>query len=538
MAIFALQIGIPLNDRIMFCERMRRDCYAETDLTFLFTISNIISKSQDINKDLELVLDSLCRFVHAQYSMITIINRNFSTIQISAAYGLTDEEKHRGVYHIGEGIIGEVVRTQKAIIIPDIAKDPNFLNKTGIATDSDLKTAFLCVPIVSDEEIAGTLSIHKQYSRTVDFTPELKFMNLVGLMVARNVAIRQKQIEEMEELRAENKRLKETPVSKRPDNIVGNSSLMNDLYGLIEKVAPINTTVMIRGESGVGKELIAEAIHKASARKNGPFVKVNCSALPETLIESELFGHEKGSFTGANTQHVGRFEMADGGTIFLDEIGDVPLSIQVKLLRVLQQRQFERVGGTKTIDVNVRVITATNRNLEEMIKQNQFREDFYYRINVFPIYVPALRDRRADIPILVDHFIDKLNRLNGTSVKRITSGALDLLMVYHWPGNIRELENVIERAMVLSTDGVIRSYSLPPTLQTAASSGTPSKGALNNVLEKVERQMILDTLIATRGNSAKAAQNLGITERIMGLRVQKYNIDLQNYKHLSDDDNN
>lgn len=522
----------------MFCERMKRDCYAETDLTFLFTISNIINRSQNINKDLELVLASLCQFLNAQYSMITIINRNVSMIEISAAYGLTDAEKLRGVYKIGEGIIGEVVRTQKAKIIHDVSKDPHFLNKTGIATDSLLKTAFLCIPIISEEEITGTLSIHKQYTKTVDFSPELKFMNLVGLMVGRSVAIRQKQIEEMEELRAENRRLRESPSPKRPDNIVGNSSLMNDLYNLIEKVAPTNTTVMIRGESGVGKELIAEAIHKASSRRNGPFVKVNCSALPETLIESELFGHEKGSFTGANTQHVGRFEMADGGTIFLDEIGDVPLSIQVKLLRVLQQRQFERVGGSKTIDINVRVITATNRKLEEMIRENQFREDFYYRINVFPIYVPALRERRADLPILVDHFIEKLNRMNGTSVKRITSGALDLLMTYHWPGNIRELENVIERAMVLSSDNVIRSYSLPPTLQSAASSGTPSKGTLNNVLEKVEKQMILDTLIATRGNSAKAAQQLGITERIMGLRIQKYQIDVQNYKHLSYDDNN
>lgn len=522
----------------MFCERTKRNCFAESDLTFLFTISDIISKSQNINKDLELVLANLCKFLNAQYSMITIINRNVATIEISAAYGLTDEEKHRGVYKIGEGIIGEVVRTKKAKIIADVSKDPNFLNKTGVAGDLVHNMAFLCIPVISEEEITGTLSIHKYYSRVTDFSPELKFMNLVGLLIGKNVALRQKQIEEMEQLRAENRRLKESPLAHRPDNIVGNSSLMNDLYGMIEKVAPINTTVMIRGESGVGKELIAEAIHRASARKNGPFIKVNCSALPETLIESELFGHEKGSFTGANSQHVGRFEMADGGTIFLDEIGDVPLSIQVKLLRVLQQRQFERVGGTKTIDVNVRVITATNRNLEDMIKENKFREDFYYRINVFPIYVPALRERRADIPILVDHFIDKLNRINGTAVKRITSGALDLLMMYHWPGNIRELENVIERAMVLSSDNVIRSYTLPPTLQTAASSGTSSKGTLNNVLEKVEKQMILDTLIATRGNSAKAAQTLGITERIMGLRIQKYQIDVQNYKHLSDDDNN
>ena len=520
----------------MYCEKMKRDCFAEIDLTFLFDVSNIITNSHDIHKDLESVLAKLCEFLSAQHSMITILNRNFSTILIGAAYGLTEEEKNRGVYQIGEGIVGKVVRSKKAMIIPDISANDIFLNKMGVVTDTPYKTAFLCIPIISNDQIRGTLSIHKRHRGNIDFSSELKFMNVVGLLIARNVAMRQKQIEELEELRAENRRLKgASPV--KPDNIEGNSSLMRDLYELIHKVAPTNTTVMIRGESGVGKELIAEAIHKASSRAKGPFIKVNCSALPETLIESELFGHEKGSFTGANDQHVGRFEMANGGTIFLDEIGDVPLSIQVKLLRALQQRQFERVGGTKTISVNVRVITATNRNLEEMIKQNSFREDFYYRINVFPIYVPSLRERRADIPILVDHFIDKLNKANGTSVKRITSGALDLLMIYHWPGNIRELENVIERSMVLSSDNVIRSYHLPPTLQSASSSGTNSKGSLNMVMEKVEKQMIIDTLISTRGNSAKAASLLGITERIIGLRILKYDLDVQKYKHLSDDDN-
>jgi Nif-specific regulatory protein len=318
-----------------------------------------------------------------------------------------------------------------------------------------------------------------------------------------------------------------------PDNIVGNSSLMHDLYQMIDRVSPTNCTVMIRGESGVGKELIAEAIHKASPRSRKPFIKVNCSALPETLIESELFGHEKGSFTGADRAHTGRFELADGGTIFLDEIGDVPLQIQVKLLRVLQQRQFERVGGTKTITVDVRIITATNRNLEEMLKDNSFREDFYWRINVFPIYVPALRERKADITILTDHFIEKINRQNNMHIKRITGGALDLLLLYSWPGNIRELENVLERAMIMTTDNVIHSYNLPPTLQTAVSSDTVHKGTLEMVLGKVEKQMITDTLIACRGNMTKAATQLGISERIIGLRVKKYGINPQNYKALS-----
>jgi Nif-specific regulatory protein len=447
---------------------------------------------------------------------------------------LTSEEKRRGVYKIGEGIIGEVVRIEKPIVIPDVSKSDKFLNKTGLKLQENQIMAFLCVPIIIKSEITGTLSIHKIHQNIDDFSPEIKFLNIVGMLIGKNVSIRRKQIEELAELRKENLRLKGEK-SFKPDNIIGNSSLMHDLYGLIQKVAPTNSSVMIRGESGVGKELIAEAIHNASSRANKPFIKVNCSALPETLIESELFGHEKGAFTGASSAHPGRFEMANGGTIFLDEIGDVPQSIQVKLLRVLQQRQLERVGGTKTIDVDVRIITATNRNLEEMIHKNEFREDFYYRINVFPIFVPSLRERRADIPILIDHFIQKLNRRNGTDIKRVTSSALDMLMMYSWPGNIRELENVIERAMIISTDSVIHSYNLPPTLQTGVSSDTVGRGTLRNVLGKVEKQIIIDTLIATKGNISKAALQLGVTERIMGLRIKVYDLNISQYKHLSND---
>lgn len=518
----------------MYCDKMRRNCYAETDLTFLVNISNAIGHSKDIYKDLELVLDELCKFLGAQYSMITIVDRNYDKIMISAAHGLTREEKSRGVYNIGEGIIGEVVQTETPIVIEDISKNPKFLNKTGVKKNNSQMMAFLCIPIILKNEITGTLSIHKAHQGIMDFSAEIKFLNIVGMLIGKNVSIRRKHIEELEELRKENIKLKGGKSSK-PDNIIGNSSLMNDLYNLIKKVAPTNSTVMIRGESGVGKELIAEAIHNASNRASKPFIKVICSALPENLIESELFGHEKGSFTGANSSHTGRFEMANGGTIFLDEIGDVPLSIQIKLLRVIQQRQIERVGGTKTINIDVRIITATNKNLEEMIKQDAFREDFYYRINVFPIYVPALRERRADIPILIDHFIAKLNKRNGTNVKRITGGALDMLMMYSWPGNIRELENVIERAMILTSDDVIHSYNLPPTLQTGVSSNTVGKGALNSILERVEKQLIIDTLIAVRGNITKAAGQLGVTERIMGLRIAKYNIQVQDYKSLTNE---
>ena len=305
---------------------------------------------------------------------------------------------------------------------------------------------------------------------------------------------------------------------------------MRDVYSLVSMVAETNSTVLIRGESGIGKELIADAIHFSSPRAKKNFIKVNCSALPETLIESELFGHEKGAFTGAEARRKGRFELADGGTIFLDEIGDIPLSTQVKLLRLIQQREFERLGGTETIKVDVRIVCATNRNLEEMIQNNEFREDLYYRINVFPIFVPPLRDRRNDIPSLVDHFIDKFNKRNNAKIIRITTSALNMLMVYRWPGNIRELENCIERASILSQDNVIHSYNLPPSLQTADSTNTKASGGLMFTVEQVEKQLIREALVSSKGNIAKAAEELKVTERMLGIRLKKYNIDAWRFK--------
>lgn len=313
-------------------------------------------------------------------------------------------------------------------------------------------------------------------------------------------------------------------------NMIGNSAKMRDVFNLVEMVSRTSSTVLIRGESGIGKELIADAIHYSSARREKPIVKVNCSALPDSLIESELFGYEKGAFTGAEMLRKGRFEMADGGTIFLDEIGDLPAQTQVKLLRFLQERQFERLGGTKTISVDVRIIVATNRDLEKIIAEGTFREDLFYRINVFPIFIPPLRERRDDIPALVDHFIDKFNKNNGTNIKRITTTAIEMLMVYMWPGNVRELENVIERACILTTDEVIHSYNLPPTLQTANSSETSAEGGLMAMLDRVECQLIREALTTTKGNIAQAAKNLNVTERILGMRVKKYRLEPAMFK--------
>ncbi|MFW6371212.1 MAG: sigma-54 interaction domain-containing protein, partial [Bacteroidota bacterium] len=318
----------------------------------------------------------------------------------------------------------------------------------------------------------------------------------------------------------------------RPKGMVGSSGKMRDVYGLISMVAPTSSTVLIRDESGSGKELIASSIHTNSQREQGPMVKVNCSALPDSLIESELFGHEKGAFTGADQRRAGRFELANGGTIFLDEIGDLPQATQVKILRILQEREFERLGGTETIRVDVRIIAATNRNLEELIEKGNFREDLFYRINVFPLFLPPLRDRREDIPLLVDHFIEKFNKRNDAAVKRITTTALNMLMVYAWPGNIRELENCIERACILTRDGVIHSYQLPPTLQTADSTDTRSGGGLMDSVERIEKQLIIEALTSMGGNITRAAQQLKVTERMLGTRVKKYGIDVWRFKKI------
>jgi Nif-specific regulatory protein len=290
-------------------------------------------------------------------------------------------------------------------------------------------------------------------------------------------------------------------------------------------VADSDTTVLLRGESGTGKELVAHAIHYASSRSHKPFIKVNCAALPETIIESELFGHEKGAFTGALHERKGRFELAHGGTLFLDEIGDLSMMTQIKLLRVLQEREFERVGGVETIKADVRIIAATNRNLEELIAKNLYREDLYYRLNVFPMHIPPLRERKTDILLLADHFVDKYGKTAGRNIRRISTPAIDMLMAYHWPGNVRELENCIERAVVMSNDDVIHGHHLPPTLQTAEASGTTIAGTLDESLESVERELLIEALKSSRGNMAKAARLIGITERRMGLRIQKYGID-------------
>jgi len=304
---------------------------------------------------------------------------------------------------------------------------------------------------------------------------------------------------------------------------------MQIVYDQIAQVSKSAATVLIEGETGTGKELVAHAIHYNSDRADQPFIKAHCAALPESIIESELFGHVKGAFTGANTDRKGRFELAHGGTLFLDEIGDLSPSIQIMLLRVLQEREFERVGGTETIKVNVRMVVATNKDLQAMVNEGKFREDLFYRLHVFPLYVPPLRKRKADIVLLADHFLEKYAKESSKDIRRLSSAAIDMIMSYHWPGNVRELENVIERSVLVAEGDVIHPHHLPPTLQTAEASGTGSKGHLNDLVEAYERDLILDALKSSRGNMASAARSLGTTQRIMGYKVSKLGIEAKKY---------
>jgi len=501
-------------------------------LPILFQISQIISESEDMAASLTIILKVMQTRMHIVRGMVTLYDRESSQIFIHESFGLTEEQKARGIYAPGEGITGKVVESGQAIVIPEVRNSPSFLNRTQVHTDgTDLNFSFFCVPILHGRKVLGTISAERIYANRRLLKQDVELMATVASMIAPAVELYLLENIDKVRLEAENRRLHNALKERfKPSNIIGNSKPMQDVYDLIHKVAVTKATVLVLGESGVGKELVANAIHYNSATADGPFVKFNCAALPENIVESELFGHEKGSFTGAVAMRKGRFELADGGTIFLDEVGELSLPIQAKLLRILQERSFERVGGIRPVKVDLRIIAATNRNLPEMVAAGTFREDLYYRLNVFPITIPPLRERGSDVILLADHFVARFAEDSGTPVKRISTPALNMLMAYHWPGNVRELENVIERSVILSEDGVIHGYNLPPSLQTSAESGTGFGLGLEAKLSAVEYEMIVEALKNNQGNVTEAARELCLTRRILGLRMEKYGISYKNYR--------
>ena len=498
-------------------------------LSTLLEVSQALSGTLNLRSGLHRVLEVLAKHHGTVRGLVTLLRDN-GELHIEASDGI-DAPSHAVRYRVGEGIIGKVVESSRPVVVPRVSKEPTFLNRASKRPELPKEElSFICVPILVNRRAVGALGVDLRFNPDRDYDRYVKFLGVAASSIAQAVKIQRLVEEDKKRLVDENTHLRQE-LKERYDfsTIIGTSGPVRQMYEQMAQVAPTNTTVLIRGESGTGKELIAHSIHYNSPRANKPFVKVSCGALPDSLIESELFGYERGAFTGAEQRKKGRFELAEGGTLFLDEIGDINLNTQVKLLRVLQEREFERLGSTETVKVNVRLLTATNKDMERAIASGTFREDLYYRLNVFTIFVPPLRERKADLLLLVDHFLEKFSREHHKSIKRISTPAIDMLMSYHWPGNVRELENTLERAVLMCDGQVVHGHHLPPSLQTAEASGTVTRVSLSDAVAGFEKDLIQDALKTTRGNRAKAARLLDTTERVLNYKVRKYAIDVRRF---------
>jgi Nif-specific regulatory protein len=521
-----MKTGTKLQAAIATADRKVREARR---LSTLLEVSQALAGTLDFKSALHRVLEILGKHHGAVRSMVTLLHDGELTVE--ASDGL-DPSSRAVKYRLGEGITGRVVETGRPVVVPRVSSEPLFLGKAARRPElAREELSFVCVPIILNRKTVGALGVDLKFKKDRDYERSTKVFGIVSSMIAQALKVQQSIEEERARLVAENSHLRQE-LKERYDfsNIIGTSGPVRQMYEQVAQVAPTNTTVLVRGESGTGKELIAHAIHYNSLRSKKPFIKVSCAALPESLIESELFGYEKGAFTGADSRKKGRFELAEGGTLFLDEIGDINLATQVKLLRVLQEREFERLGGTETIKVNVRLIAATNKDIEKAIAAGTFREDLFYRLNVFTIFVPPLRERKADLLLLADHFLEKFSREHGKIIKRISTPAIDMFMSYHWPGNVRELENALERAVLMCDGQVVHAHHLPPSLQTAEASGTITRVSLHDAVVAYEKDLIQDALKSTRGNRAKAARLLNTTERVLNYKVRNYSVDVSRFK--------
>ena len=503
------------NVRLVF-QKMK----PQRSIDFVGTIEAVIQSlagSADVRTNVRSALAALSEGVGARYAFFANSDDD-DALHLAETFGLSLSEFRRLESNLNEPSFGDVIETNG----PGRIDSEPF----GLST---AKSLIICVPAAAGKRISGIVGIGIEPTRDCEAIEKVTFV--AAAMIAQTMRIEHAIRGEREKLREENLHLKQELKEKYDfTNIIGNSNPMKLVYEQISQVAKSNATVLLRGESGTGKEMIANAIHYNSLRSRKPFVKINCAAIPETLIESELFGHEKGAFTGAERLKKGRFELADGGTLFLDEIGDLPIQTQIKLLRVLQEREFERIGGTETIKSNIRLVTATNKNLEEAISKGDFREDLYYRLNVFSIFLPPLRERKSDILLLAEHFLEKYEIEHNKRIRRISTPAIDMLMSYHFPGNVRELENAIERAVLVCDSNVIHGHNLPPTLQTAEVSGTVTDVTFASAVAAFERDLIQDALKSTKGNVAQAARTLDTTQRILGYKIKQYGIDTMRFR--------
>ncbi len=529
------------------------------ELITIYEISKILSSSFDLHKTLHDVLNLLSSHLQMKRSMVSLVEATDGALQVVAAAGLSSEEIRRGRFLIGEGVTGRILQTGIPAVIPDVSNEPLFLNRTGARQPKlDGNVAFIGVPIKVGEECIGVLSIDRESPESGSgFQRDVRFLRMVGNLIGQTVRLHRNVASERERLMEEKHRLQKALQTKYSlDNIIGRSKRMQEVFADVYQAAPGRATILLRGESGTGKEVIARSIHNLSPRKGGPFIKINCAALPESLLESELFGHEKGAFTGATQERKGRFELANGGTLFLDEIGDISPAFQVKLLRVLQEREFERVGGNRTLRVDVRLLTATNRNLEEMVTKGEFRADLYFRINVVSIFLPSLRERRDDIPALVDFFLARFNKENQRSLK-IDAEAMQVFVKCQWPGNVRELENCVERAATMTHGNIIRNVDMhcqkgmcfssvlgdynrihravpltsvieptPIREVTPPAANGPDTGDAETVPEG-ERDQLIWAMEKCGWVQAKAARLLNLSPRQIGYALKKHHVDVK-----------
>jgi Nif-specific regulatory protein len=499
-------------------------------LSSLLQISQALSATLNFKSGLQDVLETLANDYGAFRSLVALVDSETGQLQVEAAHGVS-RPSHQIHYGLGEGVVGQVAQTGRPVVVPRVSTEPSMLHRASTRGDAVRhEESFIGVPIAVQRQTVGTLAVSLKFKPERNYESSVKFFGVVGSMIGQAVKVQRAIGAERQRLVAENAHLRQE-LKERYDfsALIGNSGPMKRVYQQVEQVARTNTTVLIRGESGTGKELIAHAIFYNSLRAKKPFIKVSCGALPDTLVESELFGYEKGAFTGAQERKKGRFELAEGGTLFLDEIGDVHPSTQIKLLRVLQEREFERLGGTTTVKVNVRLIAATHKDMEQAIAHGTFREDLFYRLNVFSIFVPPLRDRKADVLLLADHFLERFAREHRRDIRRVSTPAIDMLTAYHWPGNVRELQNVIERAVLVCDGQVVHGHHLPPSLQTAEATGTVMSQSLHDAVAAYEADLIRDALKSARGNRAKAARLLQTTDRIFNYRVRKLKIDWRRF---------
>jgi len=502
--------------------------------SYLATLRQILSEMGP-SRPFQPALKGLLRTLHKNHGFLrptlVIFDPESNTLKLSLSYGHL--KNAQTFYEPGKGVTGQVFSSGQPVLVPRMKDHPAFLNKAFGRSEEELANlAFICVPVIAPikdtkegQEVLGTLSVDAPSAEYSTLEIQCQFLSVVAGLIANAAAYLQEEMARQKHLLAQGLIGNPQDSGFQPSNIVGASKSMRLVLTQVQQVAPSRATVLLRGESGTGKELLAEALHSRSPRHEMPLVKLNCAALPSELVESELFGYQKGAFTGAVQAKKGLFEMANRGSLFLDEIGELSLNAQAKVLRAIQEQEIQRLGSEQPIGVDVRLICATHQPLDELVEQGRFREDLYYRINVFPIFIPSLSERREDILPIAEHFLAHFSKEYSKTIKRISSPANDLLTTYHWPGNVRELKNCMERAVLICDEEVIRTYHLPPSLQTAESSATDTNLSFCDAVARFEQELLVDSLKKAKGNMLQSARDLRVSYRIVNYKVKKYGID-------------